>query len=173
MCILDDLWGVEEKRVFHHLWKSRAPSKVVALSWKMLLDRIPTWLNLSRRHALPSEVPLSCVLCERDVETMNHLFMHCENMFITPHNLFIHWECWNAVSSNKKLTRGLRLIWHATIWLIWKARNDKIFNTKDMEVSKLVEDIKVLSWRWPLTRVKSNACLFYEWCWDPMACLVL
>lgn len=31
---------------------------------------------------------------------------------------------------------------------------------------------RVLSWRWYLTRVKSNACLFYEWCWDPMACLV-
>jgi len=23
---------------------------------------------------------------------------------------------------------GYRLIWHATIWTLWKARNDKIFN---------------------------------------------
>jgi len=44
--------------VFHQLWKSQAPSKVLALSWKLLLDRIPTWLNLSRRNALPLQEKL-------------------------------------------------------------------------------------------------------------------
>jgi len=42
------------------------------------------------------------------------------NMFIIPQNLLNHWACWNAVSSNKKVTRGLRLVWHATIWMICK-----------------------------------------------------
>jgi len=32
MFILDDIWGAEEKKVFHQLWKSLALSKVVALS---------------------------------------------------------------------------------------------------------------------------------------------
>jgi hypothetical protein len=56
--------------------------------------------------------------------------------------------------------------------MICKARNNKIFNTKEMEVLELVKDIKVLSWRWYLTRLKSPTFLFYEWCWNPMVCLV-
>jgi len=183
--ILEDTWGVEEKKVFHQLWKSSAPSKVIALSWKMLLNRIPTRVNLSRRNVVPPDVNLRCVLCDRDNEMTNHLFINCgvargvwialllwiDKMFIIPPNLFIHWACWNVGSSNKKIIRGLRLIWHATTWVIWKARNDKIFNDKDLGVMESVEEIKVLSLRWCLSRLKSSAFLFYEWCWDPMACL--
>ena len=29
---------------------------------------------------------------------------------------------------NKKIRKGLRMIWQAAIWLIWKARNDFVFN---------------------------------------------
>ncbi|XP_039688848.1 uncharacterized protein [Medicago truncatula] len=161
--ILEDSWGVEEKRVFHQLWKSAASSKVVAFSWKLLLDCIPTRVNLHRRNALPPNTNLSCVLCGRDNERTNHLFMHCEVargvwlellhwvgvMFIIPQNLFNHWACWNAGSSNKRIIRGLRLIWHAAIWVIWNARNDKIFNAKETGVMELVDDIKVL----PLLRM--------------------
>lgn len=42
--------GEEEKKVFGQVWKSLAPSKVVAFSWKVLLNRIPMCLNLSRRR---------------------------------------------------------------------------------------------------------------------------
>jgi hypothetical protein len=176
---------VEEKRAFHQLWKSPAPSKVVALSWKMLLNRIPTRVNLRRRNALPPDVNVRCVMCDLENERTEHLFLFCKvargiwlhllywvgNMFITPPNLFIHWECWNARSSNNKIIRGLRLIWHATIWVIWCARNDRIFNDKVSDVLELVEEVKVLSWRWYLSRSKSPVCLFYEWCWNPLACL--
>jgi len=34
----EDLWSMEEKSVFAKLWKSLAPSKVVAFSWKLLHD---------------------------------------------------------------------------------------------------------------------------------------
>lgn len=33
--IIENNWSVEEKRVFTQLWKSPAPSKVVALSWRV------------------------------------------------------------------------------------------------------------------------------------------
>lgn len=26
------------------------------------------------------------------------------------------------------MVKGLRLIWHATIWVIWTAKNEKIFS---------------------------------------------
>nr|ABN05700.1 hypothetical protein MtrDRAFT_AC148340g38v2 [Medicago truncatula] len=57
------------------------------------------------------------------------LFRWVGNTFIIPQNLFNHWLCWNVGSSNKKIIRDRRLIWHASIWLIWKARNDKFVET--------------------------------------------
>ena len=105
----------DQGRVFLNLWKSKAPSKVVAFSWKLLHGRIPTKVNLSYRHVLPLEASLNCVLCEGNIESTNHLFIHCvfargvsDGLFSwlgfyfpSPPNLFIHWECWNGNSTKK------------------------------------------------------------------------
>jgi hypothetical protein len=50
-------------------------------------------------------------------------------------------------------------------------RNDRIFNDKSVEVAELVDQLKVLSWQWALSRLKIEVCLFYEWCWNPRFCL--
>jgi hypothetical protein len=39
----------EDLRVFSLIWKSPAPSKVLAFSWKLLRDRLPTRNNLALR----------------------------------------------------------------------------------------------------------------------------
>jgi hypothetical protein len=64
--------------IFSLLWKSPAPSKVVAFLWYLLLDRIPTRANLDIRHILDPDSSLLCVLCGRYVETSTHLFLHCD-----------------------------------------------------------------------------------------------
>ncbi|MCI12011.1 pantothenate synthetase [Trifolium medium] len=61
--------------------------------------------------------------------------------------------------------------WHTTVWSIWRSRNDIMFANGVRDVNKVVEDIKLLSWRWGLCRQKIPMCLFYEWCWDPGICL--
>lgn len=168
-------WREEEKRVFANIWKSSAPSKVVAFSWKLLRDRVPTRRDLVWRT----------VFCGIGEESALHLFLHCDVahavwshlmcwvdcFFLIPPNLFVLWDCWNGWETNKKLRRGLRLIWHTTIWLLWKARNCHIFNNVLMELDEIVEEVKVLSWRWMLDRVKMPVCLFYEWRWNPKDCL--
>lgn len=157
--ILENKWSMEEKSAFKQVRKSSTPSKAVALSWKLLLHRIPTRMNLRKRHAIPQEASLSCALCDSDWETSSHLFMYypvargvwlalfdwLEISFIMPPNLFCHWFCWIVGASNSKVMKGFRVIWHATIWMIWKARNNKIFNDKICEVLNLVDEIKVLS----------------------------
>lgn len=39
-------------------------------------------------------------------------------------------------------------------------------------VEDIVEEIKVLSWRWTLNRIYILACVYHEWCWNPKDCLV-
>ncbi|MCI32404.1 hypothetical protein A2U01_0053617, partial [Trifolium medium] len=47
-------------KVFDHIWDSPAPSKVIAFSWQLLYDRIPTRRNLEARGLLGSELPWEC-----------------------------------------------------------------------------------------------------------------
>ena len=104
------LWRVNEKGIFERLWKSPIPSKVVAFAWRAILNRIPTKDNLVLRNVLGPEVQPLCVLCNRMEESAHHLFLHCDvasavwlnlmrwlnHYFISPPNLFIHWECWHG-----------------------------------------------------------------------------
>jgi len=77
------------------------------------------------------------------------------------------WLIWDLYKVTK---RGWWLIWLATLWMLWKVRNDKIFKRLVYEVDEIVEEVKVLSWRWLLSRTKTPGCLYYEWCWDPILC---
>jgi len=144
------------RRFLGDIWRSMAPTKVVAFSWKLLLDRIPSKWNLQKRNVLPLDISIWCVLCGIDLKTSKHLFLHWESImrwvetsFISPPNLFINWDCW-------------MIIWHATIWGIWRVRNNVIFKEEVLDVELIVEDIKVLSWRWVLNRLHIPTCLYYE-----------
>jgi hypothetical protein len=121
------------------------------------------------------------VLCDSARETESHLFLHCgvvgkiwadllhwlEGNFIMPPSAFIHWACWDGMASNKKVKKGLLLILHTTIWVIWMARNNCIFNNNVIRGPELVEEIKVLLWRWSLTSLKIPACLYHEMVLEP------
>jgi len=182
----ESMASIEERRVFSHIWKSPAPSKVVAFSWKLLHDRIPTKVNLWHMQVLPPDTSVSCVLCEGNVELVNHLFIHCEFAMEVwkgvwrwfevslelPPNLFLLWEGWNELAGNNRIRKGFCLIWHAVVWSVCKARNERIFNNSNCGVEEILEAVKVLSWKWTLSPLKIPACLFYEWSWNLKACLM-
>jgi hypothetical protein len=37
---------------------------------------------------------------------------------------------------------------------------------------EIIDEIKVLSWKWCLARLKVAPNMFYEWTWDPGDCLM-
>jgi hypothetical protein len=55
--------------------------------------------------------------------------------------------------------------------VLWKARNDKVFNDLNFKVEAIVEEVKVLAWKWAMNRMNIPVCLFFEWCWNPQWCL--
>lgn len=73
-----------------------------------------------------------------------------------------------ADKTGRAYRKGFLMIRHATIWAIWKERNDRMFNgvSKEVEEIVVVDAIKVLSWIWSLNRLKIRAFMFYEWCWN-------
>jgi hypothetical protein len=172
--------------VFDHIWESPAPSKVIAFSWQLLYDRIPSRSNLLARHILASDAPRECVCCVGAVETSKHLFLHCGGailiwyeifrwlgiVVIIPPSLEVLFEVVRGAAKNKKTRNGFLLIWHATIWTIWRARNNVIFANGVFNPKEMVDEVKVLSWKWSLVRLKVTPCLFYEWSWDPGDCML-
>jgi hypothetical protein len=115
---------------------------VLAFSWTLILDRIPTKVDLAKRRLLGSEDSKWCVFCGLEDEAVTHLFLHCnvsarvwrgvmnwmQFNLITPPNLTIHILNWSSPLNTKRLRKGAWLIWHAVIWIILKMRNDRIFN---------------------------------------------
>jgi hypothetical protein len=183
--ILEDIVA-EVPVVFEHIWESPAPSKVIAFSWQLLYDRIPSRSNLAYRHILAPDVSRECVGCVGVVETSSHLFLHCGGAIVIWYEIFrwlgivvvirpsleVLFEVVRGAAKNKKTRNGFLLIWHATIWTIWKARNNVIFANGIFNPKELVDEIKVLSWKWRLVRLKVSPCLFYEWSWDPGDCML-
>jgi hypothetical protein len=181
-----DVLGGDLVEVFDHIWESSAPSKVIAFSWQLLYDRIPSRSNLDIRGIFSPEVSLECVGCVGRVEASPHLFLHCPKSMVVWYALFrwlgvvvvmppsvaMLFEILRGVARNKSLRHGFMLIWHAAIWSIWKARNNAIFANKVVDPLDLLEEIKVVSWKWSLARLKLKPCLFYEWVWDPGECLL-
>jgi hypothetical protein len=47
---------------------------------------------------------------------------------VIPPNFFIFFLCFMDAVANKKVQKGFLLIWHTTMWLLWKVRNGLIFN---------------------------------------------
>jgi hypothetical protein len=91
---------------------------------------------------------LNCDFCSDGEETSAHIFLHCKVVmkvwekvfqwlnfnFLIPNNLFVHFECWSVEVQSKKLRKGYQSIWHAFMWVIWKMRNDRIFNDRNKGV---------------------------------------
>jgi hypothetical protein len=86
-------------------------------------------------------------------------------------NAAVLYDCFVAAAGSKKVRAGYALIWHASVWCIWRARNKVIFDNGVIDHGEVVDAIKEASWRWGLSRHKIPVCLFYEWCWDPGLCL--
>ena len=58
-------------------WKPCALPKVKAFTWTADLNHINTIEMLQKRRPFMSLSPHWCVLCKKELESTNHLFLHC------------------------------------------------------------------------------------------------
>jgi len=144
------------------LWHKDVPLKVVLFAWRLLRDRLPTKENLYHRGVLDRDSILCAAGCDL-VESSQHLFLHC-NIFGSVWHLIYRWLGISAVVPSQvsahftqfSVSGGVgnkrrsitQVIWFATVWEIWKERNNRLFNDKQGTVTQVVDRIKSLTFRW-------------------------
>ncbi|CAN1778793.1 Putative ribonuclease H protein At1g65750 [Linum perenne] len=120
------------------IWRAAAPSKIQCFCWMVFFKRIATIDNLQRRGM---QLANRCVLCGGDLETVDHLLLHCDfstkiwakvsstlSIFGPRQqeicDVFVSWKGLNCSS---QFEEAMQVIPHAIVWFIWKERNDRIF----------------------------------------------
>ncbi|KAL4376851.1 hypothetical protein GQ457_02G014430 [Hibiscus cannabinus] len=58
------------------IWGNCAPLTVVAFIWKVVHDRVPLRAELTKCDLVLDS--LLCVLCDKEIESVDHLLCHCE-----------------------------------------------------------------------------------------------
>lgn len=167
------------------IWHKQIPIKVSLFVWRLLRNRLPTRENMLWRRVLQvhgSECVYGCGVHE----TVNHLFIGCD-IFSSLWTHVLHWLCISSVLSGDirqhlfqftnmaGLPRAtysfLKIIWFASVWAIWKERNNRVFQNMACDSSIIVEKVKLNSFLW----LKSSKALFsysyHDWWKHPLPCM--
>ncbi|CAN1846152.1 Putative ribonuclease H protein At1g65750 [Linum perenne] len=121
------------------IWLTGVPPKVQTFCWMVFHSKIATLDNLQKRGFYLAN---RCVLCGKDEESINHLFLRCEfAMSIwnrissalsifgpranSVSNVFFEWKGMNCFPN---FQGGSGFVLHAFMWFIWIERNNIIFN---------------------------------------------
>lgn len=138
---LDKSLNSEESPAIKGLWRGLVPPRIEIFMWLALLGRINTKSKLAGIGIIPQEDSL-CVLCQAELETHNHLLLHCEfsqkiwswwlqtwNLsWVFPLNLRDAFTQWNIKDKGKFFKKIWVAIFFIITWSIWKERNARLFN---------------------------------------------
>ena len=149
------------------------PIKINIFIWRAIQRRLPTKVNLIRRGV---KIDNSlCKWCNRVEETEDHIFLGCSTALDLRAHLTSRWgvkglpadmleihkvcdEDYNPNSPKIEIAR------RAYLWVLWKYRNDTVFNGKVKSNAQLITDVKLLAYFWFCNRGKKlEACPLETW----------
>ncbi|KAA0058980.1 uncharacterized protein E6C27_scaffold98G001710 [Cucumis melo var. makuwa] len=77
-CQLDQTSGDSRVKLLEIIWKSNIPMKIKFFMWCLIQRRISTMEVIQQRMSNTLLQPNWCVLCNKDNESGNHLFLRCD-----------------------------------------------------------------------------------------------
>ncbi|CAJ2675873.1 unnamed protein product [Trifolium pratense] len=64
-----------------------------------------------------------------------------------PHNMFSMLNSLAATPGCKQKRQGLVMNWNVVVWNLWRQRNKMIFENCSTDITELVVEVKVTSWK--------------------------
>jgi len=132
---------------------------VSVFAWRLTRNRLPTKDNLIRRRIIQHD-NASCISGCGSGETADHLLFRCDHFgrvwhriyqwldisFTVPASATAHLHQFGHLSGLPRSTHSFQIVtWLASVWGIWKERNNKIFKQKNDALDQLVDNIKLMS----------------------------
>ncbi|KAK1301831.1 hypothetical protein QJS10_CPB12g00899 [Acorus calamus] len=137
------------------IWRLKIPMKIKVFMWLLAKERLLT----RDRAKWRSDSPVECGLCGEAPESIDHLFSQCRvtSAFwrkvcsatsLAPfHSLQEMWEANEALrirSASRHARHVSSLIIPAGTWVIWRTRNDAVFNNTSIYVENMWEFMALL-----------------------------
>lgn len=148
-------------------WKQKTPRKLQHFMWNAISGFVATAEQLKFRHCAQDSV---CVRCGAETESINHTLFECPPAL----------QCWalssiptspgyfpcSSVYSNfdflffRARTRGVSTqqleAFPWIMWYIWKARNEKVFNNKDIDPLDTVQIAMKEAESWKVAQIAAE-----------------
>ncbi|KAL9664021.1 hypothetical protein QQ045_019418 [Rhodiola kirilowii] len=155
--IKKDRW---EKLTFQ-VWSGLAPPKVELIVWKIYQESLPSKDLLAKRRVLNREEDLKCQFCGSELETTNHLLLHCRwswkvwswcikwwgVSWVSPPSMKILLQSWGIARVSKTHKRFWKTLSYTVIWTIWEERNKRCFLNQRKSIEEIGDLIKMrISW---------------------------
>ncbi|XP_076888770.1 uncharacterized protein LOC143539312 [Bidens hawaiensis] len=149
-------------------WSKWVPDKCNIHAWRVELNRVPTWEALDRRKI--QGVRILCPFCDIGLDTIDHLTTGCS----VASTVWDHVTRWCKVppffgfsvrdvlelsklvgllEKDKEAFHGIVIV---ACWSIWKARNERIFEKKNIKIDSIIGEIKSLGFLWYNSRSKKD-----------------
>ena len=170
---------------YNDVWHKLVLAKFSIFAWRLLLDRVPTRSNLVRRHVLEPNDSM-CVGGCGNIETTDHLFLECD-LFRNVWYLICHWlgisfvypghikELYLQFSQLAGMPGAsysyLKLIWLASVWTIWKDRNNRVFKNAEIDPHNIFDKAKRTSFLWLSSNFIPLTFDFHDWWRHPLLCM--
>ncbi|GKV33858.1 hypothetical protein SLEP1_g42308 [Rubroshorea leprosula] len=185
--LIKDHDGLNAASTFKRVWNPILPNKITAFNWQVLLNRIPTKLNLLKRGCAKGWEDSKCVMCEAEEEDSDHLLLKCSLVKWLWKACAAWWginvrlenNCWDTFkklgegNKDSRIREGWDCIWNALVWSVWLARNQKIFQQSEQKKEKILELIQLRAFLWIKARKARCTFTISDWLNNPTACLTV
>lgn len=161
-------------------WNRSIPIKVNIFLWRLLLNKLPSRVNLDRRGI--GVHSLLCPICQDDVETVNHIFFSCE-MATDLWSLLAKWweldipfcasmEDWimwlDTSSFSKNVQVFLEGVGRVLLWSIWSFRNRLVFSNPPPRKAMIWDNVVSQSFLWISSRNPNFKLSLVGWLQNPI-----
>ncbi|KAF1894118.1 hypothetical protein Lal_00004037 [Lupinus albus] len=163
-----------------------APLKVTSFAWRLFQDRIPTRDALIVRGvSMLNGGGAQCSLCSDKLESSQHLLFSCSFSYsmwqliykwldisvVLPFQPINHFLYHLGMVKLRKNCHIWSTIWLATVWALWRSRNDTIFNNARHSSLHILDAAPVNVWLWIKTIVGMSHISYSDWISKPLICL--
>ncbi|XP_071688566.1 uncharacterized protein [Rutidosis leptorrhynchoides] len=155
------------------------PQKIGVFIWRVRQNRIPVRTKLEKRGIdLDS---LRCPVCDNDIETVDHILLHCSFAKDVWNMVYRWWNIGNMSHLNlERMFCGIKYlnrpnisskVWQAIEWFtgysIWLNRNQTIFRKKKGIGPTVLNEIQIKTFEWISKRSWKFKLEWSQWLINP------